>query len=90
MPGSFDGNGKGTLMPGTDAGLPLGLYLIPVGDIAPESTYLFVIYDRHLLDAESAYLAPGHITAPSTRPAATRLKSSPLWSCWHSVLSPPC
>ena len=81
MSGPLDGNGKDPLMPGTDAGLSLGFYLVPVGDIAPESTYLFVIDDRCLLHAKSTYLAPGHITAPLAR--LGRSGPSPVLSCSH-------
>ena len=91
MPCAFDRVRERALVLGADTGLAPRLDLPPVGHIAAESLYVFVVDVLDVVDAEPAYLpaavVPGSAaTGSATRaapaatraaPAATRAGSAP-------------
>ena len=85
--GPFDCGGKLPLVPGTHTGLPPGFHLEPIGDVSPDSAYVFVINDLYVFDAKGAHFAPVDEAAPGPTPSTSGFGTAATALCRHGLTS---
>ena len=77
--GPLNSDSEGPLMLGADTGAAPGLDLRPVGHKPPDLVDILVVNQLDMFDAEGAYPAPGHETAPRPSSGSAARPRPSLW-----------